>query len=616
MIPGYIQSNIDKGTKNSVRQGLDSLVDWVYAVDDPEVQAERATEAMEVVQPMLSSSGVDGMGQVEGGLVYLDGYLAEFRRPLERLTANRTAGTSSESTSTTLARGNQAAANEDRSEAPVASALTDSTPTADTGDSGGGTSTGGSGGGSQAHSHAPTTGPAGTGAINSMLPDGVLPGGYEIWQVDNEHWAVYQVPETDVHIGFLFRDESELAAIGAYTPRRMTGEEAQKRGLVDGGFATQLNNRSQHPFDALVEDYEQAASMRPWLEDPGVLAVVSEAILEGREVTQEELLATQWFRDRTPEEIQWAKDVGRYGDRWAAERIEEARTGVEESLAKAGITNPPEEAVDLLATKWRTGEWSDAKFKHQLSLLADPYKQGQMDFELVRAITGQGDASGGDRRAKAAGRDAVRRRIEQMFKNRSLQISTAEESASERLERLVDEVYDGRDLGDIRRSLDIAAGRVARPELFTQAGVDENLGQVDRVKDLMRRWLGPFFSDGYDEQWIAEWAGKLRNDPDAETELVELLKERKQAVLPEYGKDQPYEAIAGPWKSLFTRVWGQQADESDPIFHKILRMNDAAEATKLLRKEGLKRGVGTVVNSAIGGLIQATGGSVITGRDF
>lgn len=501
-------------------------------------------------------------------------------------------------------------------EARAGAGAFDDAPTTSGGQTSAGSQGSGAAGGGAA-SPAPSTGGAapstttGSGAGGGAGIEGVIAGGYEIWTIDGVNWVIYTVPNTDVPLGFQIRDESEYTALGSPAPTQtLTRQQANQRGLVDGGFATQLNNRAKHPFDAFVEDYEQAATMRPWLRDADVLAVVAEAILEGREVTEEELLATDWFSSRTPEEIAWLKDVGRFGDEWATQRINETRDAVVNELARNG-TALPDAAIDLMATRWRTGEWSEAKFREQLRLATDPYAQGQMDFELYRSVIGQGNPTGGDRAAVRAGRDAVKQRVRQMFLNRGVPIATDTESEEARLERITSEVMAGtRDMADVRQSVDIIGAREGRPYAYDRAAIDAPRENEDRVRALVQKWLGPHFGGQYDEAWVREWAGRLRNDPDAEQELTDLLRGRRLAVLPEYTNENlTYQDIAGPWMAMYTQMWGRQADESDPMFHSILRMNDAAEASKLLRKEGLERGVGTVVNQAIGDAYRAFGGS-------
>ncbi len=128
------------------------------------------------------------------------------------------------------------------------------------------------------------------------------------------------------------------------------------------------------------------------------------------------------------------------------------------------------------------------------------------------------------------------------------------------------------------------------------------------VRDTVKQWLGPNFGE-WDDDTIARWAGELRNDPDAMTNLVETLKDQRQALFPEYDRNATYDTIASPWRQFMRNAWGETPDESDPLFHSIINMNDAVEAGKVLTKEGLARGNQTVENRVSTDLMSAFGGT-------
>ncbi|NIS14589.1 MAG: hypothetical protein GWN97_22460, partial [Thermoplasmata archaeon] len=111
---------------------------------------------------------------------------------------------------------------------------------------------------------------------------------------------------------------------------------------------------------------------------------------------------------------------------------------------------------------------------------------------------------------------------------------------------------------------------------FIQEGdhtVDTTRENEDRVKSLVDTWLGPAFGR-WDQDKIARWAGRLRNDPDGEQNLIDQLQKQRLALFPEY-QDQSlsYDDIAQPWRGVVSQAWGQTADETDPFFSKIVRTN-------------------------------------------
>lgn len=130
------------------------------------------------------------------------------------------------------------------------------------------------------------------------------------------------------------------------------------------------------------------------------------------------------------------------------------------------------------------------------------------------------------------------------------------------------------------------------------------------VKDAFSKWLGPAF--GPSEEQVTEWAAKLRLSPQAGLdELTEYLRGQRLALFPMYeNPDLTYEDIASPWRNEAFRVWGQRVDETSGMFMNILKANDGDEAGKILRKQGLKQGIGQVENDALSNLMAGAGGQV------
>lgn len=148
-------------------------------------------------------------------------------------------------------------------------------------------------------------------------------------------------------------------------------------------------------------------------------------------------------------------------------------------------------------------------------------------------------------------------------------------------------------------------------------GLDTTRDREEQVRTLINRWVGPTHAQGWTSDMISRWAGELRNNPDAETELIEALRGQRLALFPEYANaNLTYEDIAAPWRGVWQQTWGQVPDESDPLFSKIVRLNDIAAATQILRSEGIKRGNSTVVNEALTSVDQAFGGNIRRMENF
>jgi hypothetical protein len=153
-------------------------------------------------------------------------------------------------------------------------------------------------------------------------------------------------------------------------------------------------------------------------------------------------------------------------------------------------------------------------------------------------------------------------------------------------------------LTDQVRALSDPASGIAVDSLLSGAGLDTTRGQELQAASLYEQWLGPVF--GRDQAAITRWAGRLRNDPDAEVELIESLRQARLALLPEYeNPNLTYEDIAGPWRGFWSQQWGQFADELDPLFVEVMRSGDAVEAAKLMRSAGISRGIPKVTNDLL-----------------
>lgn len=139
--------------------------------------------------------------------------------------------------------------------------------------------------------------------------------------------------------------------------------------------------------------------------------------------------------------------------------------------------------------------------------------------------------------------------------------------------------------------------------------------RMDQAREKVRQdalnWLGPLYGN-LSEQELARWAHQLASNADqGQVLLNEYLRDVRMAAFPEWtDPNMGYEQIARIGRQLFTQVWGESPDETDPLFLRVAGGRDHVASMELLRQEGWERGVGQVVQDAIGGLLQATGGQV------
>lgn len=378
-------------------------------------------------------------------------------------------------------------------------------------------------GGGEAAEQTPAAETAGPTSPSAGVTKHGVPGDPEVWESGGQHYLVYYVPDTDPPIPLIYAiSETDLQAM--YGPGqpiivdlRPTAEQIADAGAIEAGSSTELANFTEEPFDAWASMVEKQAAVRPYLRDPEVLAVIAEALIEGRTVTQAEFEQTSWWQTHNAAERQWLV-LFESDPASAQQMLEDNRMLVRTTLESYGVAAPPDSVVDYIASQWVSGAWSDTYATLQMRGLSDPYSNITLDAGLGEVL---GDGT----------------------------IDTTRQ------------------------------------------------GEMD-VELLVQKWLGPTFGD-WNEQQIKDWAGKIRNDPDAEAELVDYLKRQRMALFPEYENDNlTYDDIAAPWRSFFQQSWGQTPDETDALFQQLVRTNDAAENGKLLRKEGLNRGIGQVVQSA------------------
>jgi hypothetical protein len=192
-------------------------------------------------------------------------------------------------------------------------------------------------------------------------------------------------------------------------------------------------------------------------------------------------------------------------------------------------------------------------------------------------------------------------------------------------ERLVNYMADQVSMGnwsalDMQRQVDILSDPYFAGEPLNegfQAFIEDNGITFDlttdketEVRNLVTQWLGTNFGN-WDDETVASWAGRFRNEPDAKEALIETLKDQKDAMFSGYDREADYATISAPWKSMMQNVWGEVPDDSDTTLHNVIRMNSATDAGKFLTQEGLSRGNQTVVNTVQGALQNSFGGIAV-----
>ena len=144
------------------------------------------------------------------------------------------------------------------------------------------------------------------------------------------------------------------------------------------------------------------------------------------------------------------------------------------------------------------------------------------------------------------------------------------------------------------------------------SGVDRTTEREREVTELYNKWLGPTLGK-LTESERAEIAGRLRDDPDYQDQLVQSLKQSRLAAFSNYTNPElTYEDIARPWRNLTTSVWGQTADETQGWWQEMVKTNDFAKAQNTLREKGLEQDITQVTTDATQALQQALGQGTVS----
>lgn len=348
-----------------------------------------------------------------------------------------------------------------------------------------------------------------------------VPGRPEVWRIGDSWRIVYMVPGSEDDPVYLIYRATSYEDVKSWfgpgktpTPDRLlTTAQYRKMGGIEAGNTDEIPPGADNPFNAWAGTLRIEAQTQPWILDDDYQALMAQALIESRELTEAEIATTKWWKTHNAAQRNWM--VVYHGDKKTADQmITDARTRIRDLLrsAGAGVSVTPE-IINYIADRQTKGDWTATYTNDQIKALVDPYAKIKLDAGLA-----------------ALNRTSVSR---------------------------------------------------------TQAGEAE-------VRDLLSTWLGPQFGQRSATE-IAKIAGEIRNDPDRRDIFVEQLKDQRMALLPEYtDRELSYAAIANNWRQWWIGQWGEVPDETDSLFIKVLRNNDTDESAKLLRREGLARGISKV----------------------
>lgn len=428
-----------------------------------------------------------------------------------------------------------------------------------------------------------------------------VPGNPEVWHVDGRVFLRYDVPGTDPPVPLLYHVErpeilNDLFDDGeVHFDRQLTEEQARSMGAfqfdsLDHRTSSELlADLGDHPWDSFLAQIERESDVAPWLRDPEVVAHVADAWLRG---DTPDLRQTQWWQERTPEERQWAEFVASNGVDSPAvqQRLEESRVQVRDALIDAGWPGdaPPDSLVAFLADRLTTGQWDQTRLQDEIFRHVDPTHPNASPFagqdlpdnaELVSdgerfwVRTEEGDflVTGEGQLAQLGGEEAA------------TQVETPARQAGT--------------FGDLVSQQEVE-GRSA-------------LGGEEDVHRLMLHWLGPRITSLYNDEWIREWAGRIRRNPDARDQLVETLRAARQEHFPHWNENLTYEDRAPFYRQMYAEHAGFLPNEAeDDFFMSLMQEEKQQNISRMLFERGKKEGWAPVADTILGALSDAFGGQV------
>ena len=221
-----------------------------------------------------------------------------------------------------------------------------------------------------------------------------------LWNVDGSFYIVYEVPGANgelyagnpIYMAYELKD-NDLYSAGLLTQ----GETApQPNAIMNKAFfdsiaivtgnTDQLTALIDNPFASFVETITEQSQVAPWITDPEMIALIAEAAVEGREVSDAEWQTTNWYQTHNESEREWLRTY--YSDPSTATQLTtDAQIAVGNALQAAGVSNAPEALINWVAGKYVSGEWSQTYTTEQVALFADPYATGKRDTQFENYLS-------------------------------------------------------------------------------------------------------------------------------------------------------------------------------------------------------------------------------------
>jgi hypothetical protein len=149
--------------------------------------------------------------------------------------------------------------------------------------------------------------------------------------------------------------------------REIDRSTMDKHGAILFGDVGNIEDNEGDPWSGFTEEIDRMRAVMPWLEDDEVMTLIAGAHLEGRAIEPWELLETRWYQEHNVAQRAWMTMVAQ-DPATAAVFLADQRTSVANTFKDLGTGEIDPAVLDWIATKWASGDWSEAQTTAQIAL--------------------------------------------------------------------------------------------------------------------------------------------------------------------------------------------------------------------------------------------------------
>lgn len=223
-----------------------------------------------------------------------------------------------------------------------------------------------------------------------------LAGKPQIWKVGGRYFVAYNIPRTQTPLVWEATEaeiKERYGGIDSPMPpidRQMSEQDFATLSPWLGGRISEIRLTTDDPWSQFYADYRESAELRPWLNDPDMMATIATAYLEGRTPTADELSQTKWWKRHTAAEREWLETSVTLGPEEIRRQASDRTRQIQTMLREAGANNVPKHVAAWMAGQHLSGRWGDEYLTEQIRKLADPYAPGELNGGIIQRLRDKG----------------------------------------------------------------------------------------------------------------------------------------------------------------------------------------------------------------------------------